>query len=52
MNVGVSTMAKWVAQLKQERQGKPYAATTPMTPDCNPPDVSTLFRTQFYIDFC
>jgi len=25
MNVGVSTMAKWVAQLKQERQGKPYA---------------------------
>jgi len=26
-------MAKWVAQLKQEREGKPYAATTPMTPD-------------------
>jgi len=22
-----------VAQLKQERQGKPYAAATPMTPD-------------------
>jgi len=33
MNVGVSTMAKWVAQLKQEQQGKPYAAATPMTPD-------------------
>ena len=33
MNVGVSTMATWVAQLKQERQGKPYAATTPVTPD-------------------
>jgi len=33
MNVGISTMAKWVAQLKQERQGKPYAAATPMTPD-------------------
>ncbi|MFQ3324238.1 MAG: putative transposase [Pseudomonadales bacterium] len=33
MNVGISTMAKWVAQLKQERQGKPYAAVTPMTPD-------------------
>ena len=26
-------MAKWVAQLKQERQGKPYAVATPMTPD-------------------
>jgi len=33
MNVGISTMAKWVAQLKQERQGKAYAAATPMTPD-------------------
>ncbi|MFT6753856.1 MAG: transposase-like protein [Candidatus Azotimanducaceae bacterium] len=33
MNVGISTMAKWVDQLKQERQGKPYAAATPMTPD-------------------
>ena len=33
MNVGVSTIAKWVAQLKQERQGKPYAAATLMTPD-------------------
>ena len=33
MNVGISTMAKWVAQLKQERQGKPYVAATPMTPD-------------------
>jgi len=30
MNGGISTMAKWVAQLKQERQGKP---ATPMTPD-------------------
>jgi transposase len=37
MNVGTSTMAKWVAkwvaQLKQERQGNPYAAAMPMTPD-------------------
>ena len=33
MNVGISTMAKWVAQLKQERQGKPYSAATPMTSD-------------------
>jgi transposase len=33
MNVGISTMAKWVAQLKQERQVIPYAAATPMTPD-------------------
>jgi len=33
MNVCVSTIAKWVAQLKQERQGKLYAAVTPMTPD-------------------
>ena len=32
-NVGISAMAKWVAQLKLERQGKPYAAATPMTPD-------------------
>jgi transposase len=32
MNVGISTMARWVAQLKQKRQGKPYAAATPMTP--------------------
>ena len=24
-NVGISTMAKWVAQLEQERQGRPYA---------------------------
>jgi transposase len=23
MNVGISTMAKWVAQLRKERQGKP-----------------------------
>ena len=30
MNVGISTMAKWVAQLKQERQGKSYAAATLM----------------------
>jgi len=33
MNVGISTMAKWVAQLKLGRQGKPYAAATLMTPD-------------------
>jgi transposase len=33
MNVGISTMAKWVTQLKQERQGKPYGAATPMTPE-------------------
>jgi hypothetical protein len=33
MNVGVSTMAKWVAQLKQERQGKPYAADARPTQD-------------------
>jgi transposase len=33
MNVGISTMAKWVAQLKLDRQGKSYAAATPMTPD-------------------
>jgi transposase-like protein len=26
-------MVKWVTQLKQERQGKPSAAATPMTPD-------------------
>jgi|TARA_B110000091_G_scaffold65661_1_gene72290 transposase len=25
INVGISTMAKWVAQLEQERQGRPYA---------------------------
>ena len=33
MGVGTSAMAKWAAQLKQERQGKPYTAATPMTPD-------------------
>ena len=33
MNVGISTMARWVIQLKQERQGKPYDAATPMTPE-------------------
>ncbi len=33
MNVGVSTMSKWVQQLKLERQGKAYTAATPMTPD-------------------
>lgn len=33
MNVGISTMAKWVAQLKLDRQGKSYAVATPMTPD-------------------
>ena len=33
MNVGISTMARWVTQLKQERQGKPYDAATPMTPE-------------------
>jgi transposase len=33
MNIGVSTMVKWAAQLKQERQDKSYAAATPMTPD-------------------
>ena len=33
MDVGISTMAKWVAQLKQEWKGKPCAAATPMTPD-------------------
>ena len=32
MNVGISTMARWVTQLKQERQGKPYDAATPMKP--------------------
>ena len=32
MTVGI-IMAKWVVQLKLERQGKPYAAATPMTPD-------------------
>ena len=26
MSVGISTMAKWVAQLKLESQGKPYIA--------------------------
>ena len=31
MNVGFFTMSKWVAHLKQERQGKPYAAVTLMT---------------------
>jgi len=33
MNVGISTMARWVTQLKQERQGKPYDDATPMTPE-------------------
>ena len=26
-------MARWVTQLKQERQGKPYDAATPMRPE-------------------
>jgi len=26
INLGISTMAKWVAQLKQERQGKPLSS--------------------------
>ena len=33
INLGISTMAKWVAQLNQERQGKAYVAATPMSPD-------------------
>jgi len=33
MNVDISTIAKWVAQLKLERQSRPYAAPTQMTPD-------------------
>lgn len=33
MNVDISTMAKWVAQLRKERRGKPYAAATVMTSD-------------------
>jgi len=33
MNVVISTMAKWMVHLKQERQVKPYTAATPMTPD-------------------
>ena len=33
MNVGISTMARWVTQLKQERQGKPYDTATPMRPE-------------------
>lgn len=32
MNVGYSTIGKWVKQLKEERQGKSPKAT-PMTPD-------------------
>ncbi len=32
MNVGKSTMDKWVRQLKQERQGK-AAKASPMTPE-------------------
>ncbi len=32
MNVGVSTMDKWVRQLRQERNGESTKAT-PMTPD-------------------
>lgn len=32
MNVGVSTMTRWVRQLKDERQGKPTKAA-PMTPE-------------------
>jgi len=32
MNVGKSTMDKWVRQLRQERQGKPSTGS-PMTPD-------------------
>lgn len=30
MKVGISTMAKWLAQSKQEQRGIPYAAATPM----------------------
>ena len=33
MNVDMSTTAKWVAQLNQERLGKAYVAATPMSPD-------------------
>ncbi len=33
MNVGKSSMDKWVRQLKQERQGKRPTGTSPMTPD-------------------
>tara|TARA_B110000211_G_C14047437_1_gene539659 strand:- start:827 stop:1129 length:303 start_codon:yes stop_codon:yes gene_type:complete len=33
INLGISTMVKWVAQLKQERQGKPHAAATTMSAD-------------------
>jgi len=32
MTVGI-IMAKWVVQLKLERQGKPHAAATPMSRD-------------------
>ena len=32
MNVGKSSMDKWVRQLRQERQGKPPGAS-PITPD-------------------
>lgn len=34
MNVGYSTIGKWVKQLKEERQGKAPKAT-PMTPVMN-----------------
>ena len=33
MNVGMSTMAKWVAKLKLERQSKPSPVATPKAPD-------------------
>lgn len=32
MNVGLSTMTRWVRQLKDDRQGKPTKAV-PMTPE-------------------
>jgi transposase-like protein len=32
MNVGLSTMTRWVRQLKDDRQGKPTKAA-PMTPE-------------------
>jgi transposase len=33
MNVGKSTMDKWVRQLREERQGKTPKASSPMTPE-------------------
>ncbi len=33
MNVGKSTMDKWVRQLREERVGMPPPKATPMTPD-------------------